>query len=107
MDEACSERKELAEGGVRAVATTSTVDDWLSRGSHPIVANLSLHVYAMWVYRVEKAGGAAHAPKRARHVDIEFAPHYALHSTHFQRLATEHRVPQFDGFIMPTANKDS
>ena len=41
------------------------------------------------------------------HVDIEFAEDYPLRHTHFQRVATEYRVPLFEGFTMPTCNKDS
>lgn len=40
-----------------ARATRGTVlsqhDDWMHRGDHPIVRDMSLYVYSLWVYRVE------------------------------------------------------
>ena len=38
----------------RVVVTTSTIEDWLWRGTDPVVKDMSLQVYCMWVYRVEK-----------------------------------------------------
>ena len=31
----------------------SQLDDWLHRGEHDIVRDMSLYVYSIWVYRVE------------------------------------------------------
>ena len=63
---------------------------------------MSLQVYAMWVYRVEKGHrNPQHKPTR-RFIDLPFAAHYSLHGTHEQRLASEFRVPLFEGFTMPS-----
>ena len=93
-----------AEGN-RFKGGTSTLEDWLHRGDHPVVVNMSLFVYAMWVYRVEKA--AACGSRRPRHVCIDFASTYSLHNSHEQRLATSFRVPNFQGFTMPSSTVDS
>ena len=53
-----SEEREDAEG-TRFVLTTSTVEDYLFRGDHPILAPMSLQVYCMWAYRIEKPRSAA------------------------------------------------
>ena len=92
--------------GFRIVRSTSTLDDWLHRGDHPVLRHMSLQVYAMWVYRCETSDGLWRDKARARHLDFDFAPHYALVATHKQRLAPELRVPLFEGFTMPTMNKD-
>ena len=42
-----------------------------------------------------------------RFIDIEFTPDYKLHRTHKQRIATEFRVPLFEGFTMPPRTRDS
>ena len=81
--------------------------DWLFRGNHPVVAAMSFQVYAMWVYRVEKPAMRAQQCKRLRYIDIEFAPEYVLNVTHSQRIATEFRVPLFEGFTMASTNVDS
>ena len=39
---------------------------------------MSLQVYAMWVYRCEKPDGLCRDRARARHLDFDVAPHYAL-----------------------------
>ena len=86
LNECCSESEVHADADRRYVITTSTLEDWLYRGEHPILASMSLQVYCMWVYRVEKP-----RPKNtSRFIDMEFAPHYALHGTHFQRLSLIH-----------------
>ena len=38
---------------------------------------------------------------------MEFVSDYALYPTHSQRIATEFRVPLFQGFMMPASNVDS
>ena len=45
--------------------------------------------------------------RRPPHVEIPFATRYHLHKTHMQRLATEYRVPLFEGFTMPSAMHDA
>jgi len=89
----------------RFVVTTSTLEDWLHRGDHPILAPMSFQVYAMWLFRIEKPQVRADdRRKRPRFIDIPFAAHYQLHTTHLQRIATEFRVPLFEGFTMPSSN---
>ena len=108
LNECCTESEERDESGQRFVVTTSTLEDWLHRGDHPILAPMSLYVYAMWVFRVEKPGRiGASRPTRPRFIDVEFAPHYALCNTHSQRIASECRVPLFEGFTMPPTMVDS
>ena len=106
LQDSGAEREERKKGGDRVVVTTSSLEDWLFRGEHPLLAPMSLYVYSMWVYRVEKASGFA-TQRATGHVDIPYAEHYNLRHTHFQRVATEYRVPLFEGFTMPTCNKDS
>ena len=70
------------------------------------------YVYSMWVYRVEKLppklkdNGEPMEPG-PRFTDIEFSPDYKLHHTHRQRLASEFRVPLYEGFTMPPSTRDS
>ncbi|CAK0887182.1 unnamed protein product [Prorocentrum cordatum] len=101
-----SEEAPKTGDGFRIVRTTSTLDDWLHRGDDPVLKHMSLQVYAMWVYRCEKPDGLWRDKTRAQHLDFDFAPHYALYATHKQRLAPELRAPLFEGFTMPTMNKD-
>ena len=35
-------------------AVYSQLQDWLCRGTHPLLRHMSLYVYSMWVYRVER-----------------------------------------------------
>jgi len=104
LNERCSEKEEHSEEDRRFVVTSSTLEDYLYRGDHPVVANMSLYVYCTWVYRIEKPPPRrADQPPARRYVDMEFAPSYALKTTHLQRLATEFRVPLFEGYTMPSA----
>ena len=91
------------------MVTTSTLEDWLWRGDDPIVRDMSWQVYAMWIYRVERPPPKTKSVQSAiqRYVEIEFSNDYKLHGSHFQRLATEFRVPLFEGFTMPPSNRDS
>ena len=91
LNDCCSEKEERAGDGERCVVTTSTLEDWLYRGSHPILAPMSLQVYCMWVYRIEKPPWNPGKNATHRFIDMSFAPSYALHGTHLQRLATEFR----------------
>lgn len=102
-----NESRESTRDGFRVVVVTSTLEDWLHRGPHPVMVSMSLHAYGMWVLRVEKSSGLTDNRLRARHLDFDFAPHYVLHATHTQHLATEFRPPLFEGFTMPTAKTDS
>ena len=102
LNDCCTEKSERAEDGMRVVVTTSTVEDWLYRGEHPILKPMSLQVYCMWVYRIEKPHRNPGQQQRARFIDLEFSQQYSLHGTHLQRLATEFRVPLFEGYTMPS-----
>jgi len=104
LNEHSEEREERStEDHQRVVVSTSTLEDWLHRGDDPILAPMSYQVYAMWVFRIEKPPRAARSTRKSfRHIDIDFASHYQLCTTHAQRLATELRVPMFEGFIMPS-----
>ena len=42
-----------------------------------------------------------------RWVDVPFSEDYVLSKTHVQRLASEPRVPMFEGFTMPPSTRDS
>ena len=107
LNECCSESEVRAEGEQRVVVTTSTLEDWLYRGDHPILACMSLQVYCMWVYRIEKPHRNPNQKQCPRFIDLEFASQYALRGTHLQRLATEFRVPLFEGYTMPSTDSDS
>ena len=89
---------------MRYVVATSTLEDWLYRGSHPVLAPMSFYVYSMWVYRIEKPHRKPARTPHPRFVDSEFATGYALRSTHSQRLATEFRVPLFECYTMSSQN---
>ena len=81
----------------------SQLDDWLHRGTHPIVRDMNLYVYSMWVYRAEKNRTlattlpvGARAPAK-KHVEIEFDAAYPSRDSFTQRLAWEPRVPMVEG----------
>jgi len=80
----------------------SQLDDYFYRGDNPIVKDMSLYVYSMWVYRVEsqpfQAGDAsARIAAKPRAVDIPFDTAYPGRTTWVQRLSLEPRVPKPDG----------
>ena len=57
---------------------------------------------------MEKTARAGASPlPRQRFIDIEFALHCALCTTHSQRIASEFRVPVFQVFTMPPTIVDS
>lgn len=93
--------------GVRIKVATSTLEDWLWRGDAPIIRDMSWHVYAMWVYRVEKPAPFQGRAPTSRWVEAPFSEDYVLHRTHVQRFASEPRVPMFEGFTMPPSTRDS
>ena len=70
---------------------------------------MSWATYGTWVYRVELARGADKSVKSAipRFVDIYFDASYKLCNSHAQRIASEPRVPMFEGFTMPPLTHDS
>ena len=117
LNDCCTEKLEIAqeteEGTKRQIVTTSSLDDWLWRGDHPVVKDMHWYVYSMWVYRIEiqrptkrDDDGQLKTPP-PRFIDIDFSPDYKLHRTHKQRIATEFRVPHFEGFTMPPSTEDS
>ena len=83
--------------------TLSQLDDWLHRGPHVLVANMSLYTYSMWVYRVELSQSTT---KRPRFIDIPFDDSYPTCHTWVQRLATEPRVPLLQGMQFVTVAED-
>ena len=96
----------MTGGGFRITRAASAQDDWLRRGDHPARKHASLQVHAARVYRREKPDGPRRDKTRARHLDFDFAPRYALYATHKQHLALELRTPLFEGFTMPAMNED-
>ena len=71
-------------------------------------AIMSWYVYAMWVYRIERPPPARpDRPAKNRHINIPFASHYSGFGKYLQRLSSEMRVPQIQGFTMPTSGRDS
>ena len=63
--------------------------------------HMSLYMYSMWVYRVEKNLTArptsATQPPVVQHVEMEFEETYPSRHTFVQRLAVEPRVPMVEG----------
>ena len=80
----------------------SQLDDYLHRGSHPILRHMSLYVYSVWVYRVElspyqSTDASTRQSKKPRFVDIPFDESYPARMTWVQRLSSEPRVPKVEG----------
>ena len=76
---------------------TNQLHDYEHRGEHPLLKDMTLYVYSMWVHRVEKKDDAY----ATRHVLIPFCPSYALAASHVQAISLLERVPKADGFTMP------
>ena len=103
----------LAQGKFRG-AVLSQHDDWMHRGDHPIVRDMSLYVYSIWVYRVELPLHALPAGEldpegsggRTLHVDIAFDSSYSAARNWTQRLAVEPRIPKADGFQFVSAESN-
>ena len=89
----------------------SQLDDWLHRSSHPIVNDMSLYVYSLWVYRVELPSFIASKQESdtntGRHLDIPFDENYSAGKTWVQRLAEEPRLPNVQGFQFVSETPDS
>ena len=87
-------------------AVLSQHDDWMHRGDHPIVRDMSLYIYSIWVYRVELPRHALPAGElepegsggRTLNVDIPFDSSYSAARNYTQRLAAEPRIPKPDGY---------
>ena len=77
------------DGGV---CTGSQYDDWLYRGTHPLVKDMCLYVYSIWIYRAEISRSSL-----GTQVTLSFDPSYVLAEMYIQRIATEPRVPRIDG----------
>ena len=86
------EERESIGSDTATVVTSSQYDDWLFRGTNPVLRQLSLYMYSMWVYRVEK-------PEKASPDDFlfPFDDAYPLKCSYVQRIAAEPRVPRIDG----------
>ena len=69
-------------------------------GDHPLVKDMSLQVYGMWVYRMGKPpiDLTGDDPRPPRHIDCDFSTDYKLNRTHIQRFFSELRVPMFQGY---------
>ena len=80
-----------------AIVTTNQLDDYIHRGQHPLLKDLCLYVYSMYVHRVEKLDPSF----RERHVCLPFDNDYKLAGGYVQALALQERVPKIDGFQMP------
>ena len=86
-------------------AVYSQLQDWLCRGTHPLLRHMSLYVYSMWVYRVERNQFSKDknnmddtgSSSRPHHMDIPFDATYPGANAWMQRIATEPRVPRPDG----------
>ena len=76
----------------RVTVTTTTIEDWLWRGDDPLVKHMSLYVYAMWMYRVEKSMHKESGVVAPRYVEVDFSCDYKLYHSHKQRVATEFRI---------------
>ena len=79
------------------VVTTKQLDDYNHRGDHPVLAPMTLYVYSMWVYRVEKKD----SKDGSRELTFAFHPGYKLSTGYAQRLSVTERVPKIDGYTMP------
>ena len=86
------EERESIGRDTASVVASSQYDDRLFRGTNPVLRHLSLYVYSMWVYRVEK-------PEKPSPDDFlfPFDDAYPLKSAYVQRIAAEPRVPRIDG----------
>ena len=80
-------------------AVLSQHDDWMHRGEHPILRDMNLYVYSIWVYRVELRPSAAEKDDQdGLHIDFPFDSSYTGARNWKQRLATEPRIPKVEGF---------
>ena len=88
----------------------SQLQDYLFRGSHPLVRDMSLYVYSMWVYRVEVRSWRNQTQEdtttRPRYVDIPFDFSYPVANSWVQRISTEPRVPRPEGMQFVTVTQD-
>ena len=99
-----------SRGGNVTGFALSQLDDYLHRGSHGLVKDMSLYIYSMWVYRAEKTPFAQDASsnkaRKLRHIEIAFHESYAAARTWIQRISKEPRVPKPEGYRFIT-NADS
>jgi hypothetical protein len=77
------------------------LDDYLHRGDHQILRDMSFHVYSMWVYRAQLNPYAANrspsAQTKPRHLDTPFDDSLVAGRTWVRRLALEPRIPKVEG----------
>ena len=80
----------------------SQLDDYLHRGTHPLVKDMSLYIYSMWVYRAEMKpfahDASSNQQRKLRHIEIPFHESYAVTKTWTQRITKEPRVPKPEGY---------
>ena len=100
--------EDLAAKASKAVGyALSQLDDWLFRGDNPIVRDMSLYVYSLWVYRAERNPYTVTTKSKPEvqqlsTVDIPFEESYVAGSTWTQRLALEPRLPKVEGMQFVT-----
>ena len=92
-----------ATSGSKAIGyALSQLDDYLNRGLDPLVKDMSLYIYSMWVYRAERSPFAQDASReqtrKPRHIEIPFLGSYTAAKTWTQRIAKEPRVPKPEGY---------
>ena len=91
-----------SHGGKATGYALSQLDDYLHRGTHSLLKDMSLYIYSMWVYRAERSPFAQEPvlKKRTklRHIEIPFQETYAAAKTWTQRIAKEPRVPKPEGY---------
>ena len=80
-----------SRGGQATGFALSQLDDYLHRGAHPLVKDMSLYLYSMWVYRAERSPFAQDAStehkRKPHHIEIPFHESYAAARTWTQRIA--------------------
>jgi hypothetical protein len=91
-----------SRGGNATGFAMSQLDDYLHRGTHALVKDISLYIYSMWVYRAVRTPFAQDASsdqkRKLRHIEIPFHETYAAARTWTQRIAKEPRVPKPEGY---------
>ena len=60
-------------------SSLSQLDDYLHRGTHPLLKHMSLYIYSMWVYRAEKSPFTTRT--KQCHVEISFDYNYSASKT--------------------------
>ena len=76
----------------------------MHRGMEDVLAQLPAYIYNMWVYKVTKLTATnRHA---LHHLDIPFDVSYRQGNVKIQRLSIMPRIPQIEGFFVPSPDVD-